>query len=202
MKRQRKQYQKPKHPWQATRIKDEAVLTRNYGLKNKKELWRASSKLRNWRTQARMLVGLSKEARAQAEKQLFAKLTKLGLLNKNADLDDVLSLQIEQVLDNRLQTQVYKKGLASTVKQARQFIVHGKVLVSGNVVTAPSYAVSVNDKIESISGFKPVKRVAKKKKSELVAEKPVDEAVIKKPSGTVAILAEENAFAAVDTEEK
>ena len=139
------------------------MLTRNYGLKNKKELWRASSKLRNWRSQARTLVGLSKSKRGVAEKQLFTRLIKLGLLNKNAGLDDILSLTIEQVLDNRLQTQVYKQGLASTAKQARQFITHCKVLVNGTVVTAPSYAYAVTDKITLIPGFKPVVRVAKKK---------------------------------------
>ncbi len=170
MKRQKKQYQTPKHPWQATRIQEEAVLTRSYGLKNKKELWRASSKLRNWRSQARTLVGLSKSKRGVAEKQLFTRLIKLGLLNKNAGLDDILSLTIEQVLDNRLQTQVYKQGLASTAKQARQFITHCKVLVNGTVVTAPSYAHAVTDKITLIPGFKPVVRVAKKEKEDATAE--------------------------------
>ena len=170
MKRQKKQYQKPKHPWQATRINEEAALVRSYGLKNKKELWRAASKLRNWRAQARALVGLSKEERVAAEKVIFARLIKLGLLNKDADLDDILGLKIEQVLDNRLQTQVHKKGLASTVKQARQFIVHGKVLVNGDVVTAPSYAATIKDNITLTAGFKPVKRVSKEK------AKPVEEA--------------------------
>jgi len=186
MKRQKKQYQKPKHPWQATRITEEATLVKNYGLKNKKEVWKASSKLRNWRAQARKLVGLSKSQRGAAEKQLFDKLLKLGLLNKQSDLDDILGLNIEQILDARLQTQVYKQGLASTVKQARQFIVHGKVLVNGDVMTAPSYEFAVGDKVNFIAGFKPIKTT--RKKVEVVAE----------PSATAAILAKENEFAAVD----
>jgi len=189
---------------------------RNYGLKNKKELWRASSKLRNWRSQARTLVGLSKSKRAAAEKQLFTKLLKLGLLNKTSDLDDILSLNIEQVLDNRLQTQVYKQGLASTAKQARQFITHCKVLVNGIVVTAPSYASAVNDKVSLVAGFKPVVRVAKKTTetpADAIAEETAKNAIVensgtaqiapsKESSGTVAVLAEEDALAAVDEDEK
>ena len=160
-------------------------------LKNKKELWRAGSKLRNYRAQARKLVGLPEEDRKLAEAQLFTKLIKLGLLSKDADLDDVLGLTIEQVLNGRLQTHVYKLGLASTIKQARQFIVHGKILVNGNVVTAPSYKVAIKDKIGLVQGFKPVKRAAKKEVK-----------LKEEPSGTAAVLAEEDAFAAVDAQKE
>ena len=191
MKRQKKQYQKPKQPWQATRIQEESVLIRDFGLKNKKELWRAGSKLRNYRTQARRLVSLAVEDRKLAEAQLFTKLIDHGLLNKDADLDDVLSLTIEQVLNNRLQTHIHKQGLASTIKQARQFIVHGKVLVNGNVVTAPSYKIAVKDKVSLVPGFKPIKRTVKKSVE-----------VLPESSGTAAVLAEENAFAAVDDQKE
>ena len=39
MRRQKKQYASPRHPWQAERIKEEMDLVKRYGLKNKKEVW-------------------------------------------------------------------------------------------------------------------------------------------------------------------
>ena len=69
------------------------------------------------------------------------KLYRLGLLDKDATLDDVLSLTVQDILERRLQTVVWRKGLARTIKQARQFIVHGHVYVNGRRVTVPSYWV-------------------------------------------------------------
>lgn len=175
MRRFKKQYQTPSHPWQADRIAEEAILTKKYGLKNKKEIWRASSKLRNWRQQARQLVALPEDERAKVGATLFASLKKLGFLNEKSNIDDILGLKIEQVLDNRLQTKVFQKGLASTVNQARQLIVHKKVLVDGDVVNAPSYAVTVSNELSLVPGFKLVKpKVAEpvEVKDESTDEKP------------------------------
>mgnify|MGYP001773173473 CR=1 FL=1 len=78
------------------------------------------------------------------------KLYKLGLLNEGATLDDVLGLTVKDILNRRLQTIVYKKGLANTPKQARQFIVHGHVKINGRKIIYPSYLVNRDeeDKIE------------------------------------------------------
>lgn len=167
----------PSHPWQADRIAEEGILMKKYGLKNKHEIWKATSKLRNWREQARNLIALPEETRAKVGTPLFTKLRTLGLLQDKASIDDILGLKVEQVLDNRLQTQVHKKGMASTVKQARQFIVHQKVFVDGKVITAPSYSVTVQNKIELAPGFKPVKAVVKKIEPVVVVEQEPGEFV-------------------------
>ncbi|AGB05409.1 ribosomal protein S4/S9 [Aciduliprofundum sp. MAR08-339] len=145
----RKKYETPKHPWEADRIKEEWELQKKYGLKNKREIWKAKSILRNFRGQARELQAKLRYGDPQAEKQqklLFEKLTKLGILNEaNATLDAVLSLTVEDILRRRLQTVVYLKGLARTPKQARQFIVHGHIAIGDRKVTIPGYLVRVEE---------------------------------------------------------
>lgn len=156
MRRQKKQYQKPGHPWQGERITEEKGITGRYGLKNKKEIWRAQSKLRNWRQQARDLVSLPEAERKVAQKPLFNRLIKLGLLTEKSSIDDILSLTVDSVLGLRLQTAVHRLNLAATVKQARQFITHGKIEVNGKLVTSPSFEIKSDDKVTLIKGFVPV----------------------------------------------
>jgi small subunit ribosomal protein S4 len=166
----KKQFKKPGHPWEAERIKEEIKLKKEYGLSNKREIWRAASKLRNWRTQARKSVSLQEKQREEKEKQLVGKLNKLGVLENDARIDDILALEIRSVLDRRLQSQVYKKGIVNSIKQARQFILHGKIMVDNKVVTAPSYLVQNTNKVQLIDGFTPIiKKVIK-------IEKPAEEA--------------------------
>jgi len=141
----RKTYETPKHPWEAERIKEEWELKKKYGLKNKREIWKAKSILRNFRSQARTLQARLRYGDPQAEKQqkqLFGKLMRLGILDEgNATLDAILSLTVEDILRRRLQTVVYLKGLARTPKQARQFIVHGHIAINGRRITIPGYLV-------------------------------------------------------------
>jgi len=137
----KKKYEKPRHPWQADRIEEEKKLLKEYGLKNKRELWRTMSIVRNFRRNARRLLALRTEQARKEEKQLLSKLQRMGLLKEEATLDDVLSLTVEDLLNRRLQTMVYEKGLARTIRQARQLIVHGHILVNGRKVTIPSYFV-------------------------------------------------------------
>jgi small subunit ribosomal protein S4 len=141
----RKTYETPKHPWEADRIKEEWELQKKYGLKNKREIWKAKSILRNFRAQARQLQAKLRYGDPQAEKQqklLFDKLIRLGIINEaNATLDAVLSLTVEDILRRRLQTIVYLKGLARTPKQARQFIVHGHIAIGERKITIPGYLV-------------------------------------------------------------
>jgi small subunit ribosomal protein S4 len=144
----RRKYDTPSHPWQGTRIKEENELLKKYGLKNKRELWKAQSTLRNYRRQARDLLARLRYGDLQAEKEkkdLLMKLANLGLLPDSASLDDVLALDLEKLLERRLQTLVYLKGLAYTPKQARQLIVHGHASVRGRKVTVPGYLVKRNE---------------------------------------------------------
>ena len=138
-----KHYDTPSHPWQKVRIEEESGLIHQYGLKNKREIWRANTKVREMRRQARKLTANSSDDQAQKEKNLLlAKLNRLGMLEQNSGLEDVLRMTPENVLDRRLQTQVYLQGLSSTVKQARQLIVHGHISIDGAVVRVPGILVT------------------------------------------------------------
>jgi small subunit ribosomal protein S4 len=148
----RKSYETPKHPWQAARIASEVELIKAYGLRNKKEVWKAHSSLKNYRELARKLLAQSAKAtlsgyvKTDAD-NILNRLKRYGLLKSDAVLDDILTLQVTNFLDRRLQTQVHKQGLANTLKQARQFIVHGHVSVGGRKVTVPSYLVSRDEEL-------------------------------------------------------
>jgi len=138
-----KHYDTPSHPWQKVRIEEESGLIHQYGLKNKREIWRANTKVREMRRQARKLTANSSDEQAQKEKNLLlAKLNRLGMLEQNSGLEDVLTMTPESVLDRRLQTQVYLQGLSSTVKQARQLIVHGHISIDGAVARVPGILVT------------------------------------------------------------
>jgi small subunit ribosomal protein S4 len=140
----RRKYEGPRHPWEGARIKDEAELLKKYGLKNKRELWKAKSLLREFRQRARILQAQVRYGEKQAEKEkgeLITKLARIGLLKENATLDDVLALDVDSVLRRRLQSITLKKGLAYSHLQARQLIVHGHISIQGRRVTIPSYLV-------------------------------------------------------------
>ncbi|MEM0351274.1 MAG: 30S ribosomal protein S4 [Archaeoglobaceae archaeon] len=146
-KRNRKLYVTPVRPWDKSRLEREAQLMIKYGLRNKRELWRFQNLLRKYRRVAREMLGKinlpGKEgeiARARVQ-AVIKKLQKFGILPDNATLDDILSLSVENFLERRLQTIVYRQGLAKTIKQARQLIVHGHVEVDGRKITCPSYIV-------------------------------------------------------------
>lgn len=143
----RKKYETPPHPWQEDRILAENELLRKYGLINKKELWKAESRLRKYRRQARLLLARSAvEVQAQREKeQLINHLVKYGILSPGADINEVLALDVEVILQRRLQTIAYLKGLSNSLKQSRQFIVHGHIAVNERRVTIPSYLVRKNE---------------------------------------------------------
>jgi small subunit ribosomal protein S4 len=132
----------PKHPWVKERLAEELVLVGEYGLRNKRELWRAASFLRGVRASARSYLGLTGGERAKRELELISRLYRLGLVSKDAKLDDVLSLTISNVLERRLQTIVHRKGFAKTLHGARQLIVHGKIMIGDQVVRSPGYFVT------------------------------------------------------------
>jgi small subunit ribosomal protein S4 len=141
----RRKYDTPAHPWEGDRIKEENELLMKYGLKNKRELWRAKSFVRSLRAQSRDLQARIRSGDPQAKietDQLLARCAKLSLLpQESATLNDVLVLSTEAILARRLQTIVYRKGLAYTPKQARQLIVHGHAAVGTRKVTIPGYIV-------------------------------------------------------------
>jgi len=141
----RKTYSGPTHPWQKERIEAEKELLKEFGLKNKKEVWRISSLLRKYARQSKKLIALNNPQADMEEKQLLKKLSSLGLINETAKLEDVLTLTLMDMLNRRLQTLVYRNKLAKSIRQARQFITHGHILIGERKVTVPSYFVSKNE---------------------------------------------------------
>lgn len=137
--RKSKKYVRPRKAYEISRIKEENTLLKRYALKNKREVWKTLAKINYFRSRAKALAKSSNEE----QQILFNKLKALGL--KVNSIADVLGLKIENLLERRLPTIVAKKGLASTPKQARQWIVHKKVLIDGKVVNVPSYIVRVEE---------------------------------------------------------
>jgi small subunit ribosomal protein S4 len=152
----RKKYETPSHPWREDRIKAENELTKKYGLKNKREIWKAKTKLRNYRGQAREFSAKISTGDAQSKKesdQLLISLSRMNILKPNSTLGDVLALNTESILSRRLQTLTYLKGLANTPNQARQLISHGHIAIANRKVTIPGYMVAKDeeDKISYIA---------------------------------------------------
>lgn len=141
----KKTYARPFKPWDDTRIAEEKILLKDYGLVNKKEMWKAESLLRRFKAQAKKLIA-TRGPQAELEKQqLLTRLASLGLTDQNANLDTVLGLTINNVLNRRLQTFVFNRKLARTITQSRQFIVHEHITVSGRKIAVPSYLVRRNE---------------------------------------------------------
>ena len=136
MKRKHKLYSNPKRPFDKKRIDEEKEIKEEFGLKNKKEIWKAEAKVSLMRKKAKSLISSDDKE----QKSLLEKLNKIGL--KVNSISDVLGLDKTNYLNRRLQTVLLKKGIANTPRHARQLIAHKKVLVDGKVVSIPSYIIS------------------------------------------------------------
>lgn len=136
-------YETPNHPYQGGRIAEERELIGRYGLKSKEELWRAQSTLRSYRREARDL--LAEFTRGEEAEAFLTRLKRYGILEEEAGLGDVLALDVTDILERRLQTVVYRQGLANTINQARQFVAHGHIRVDGRQVEIPSYTVEEHE---------------------------------------------------------
>lgn len=172
----RKKYETPEHPWRKERIESERVILKDYGLKNKREIYKMESKLRSFYRQARSLISRFDAQSKIEEKRFLERLHKYNLIDKSSKVEDALNLKLNNVLDRRLQTLVYKQGLAKSVKQARQFIVHGHIFVNDKKVNVPSYLVKKDeetkiyfDAFSTLANVEHPERIIKK-----VAEKKED----------------------------
>ncbi|MFH1849870.1 MAG: 30S ribosomal protein S4 [archaeon] len=137
----RKKYQTPIHPWQKERIEDEKNILREFGMKNKKSVWKAGSLLRAFKSEVKKYVASTTKQAEKEKTLLLARLYRLGLIKKTAGIDDVLGLGLRDILERRLQTIVYRQGLAKSMRQSRQFIVHGHITVGDKKVTVPAFLV-------------------------------------------------------------
>jgi len=171
----RKRYTPPKRPWDADRLKEEKGIVNSFGLRNKKEIWRAAAAVRKFRYRARGLVGITADKRKGEEDRLLGKLQRMGLLKEGSTLDDALSLKTEDLLSRRLQTLVWRNGLAGTLSQARQLITHGHVSVNGRRVNSPSMTISLDEEGTIDWYGKPVEIVRKAGVPEPQKEEPKKE---------------------------
>ena len=141
----RRVWKRPKRPLNYDLMMDELKILGTFGLKTKRELWKTQTELSRVRLQARSLLALRQEDRKRKEPVLIQSLSKIGLVDQNSTLDDVLNLQVTDLLSRRLQTIVQKKLYFKTPYQARQAIVHGHIMIGDSVVTIPSYIVKTEE---------------------------------------------------------
>src|SRR2546425_9703692 len=140
-KKPRKTYETPRHPWRKEQLEAELHLLGEYGLRNKRELRRHETMLSKIRGIARSLLGATEEQKSQIETQYLRRLARLGILPESASVDNILDLNVKDLMERRLQTIVYRSGLARSIHQARQFVSHGHISIANEIVSVPSYIV-------------------------------------------------------------
>ena len=158
IKKTNRKYATPSHPWQRSRLEEEKKLVNEYGFKNKKEVWKSSYLLKNFKGQAKRLIANASRQGELEKKQLIDRLRKYGLADENTRMENVLNLSINNIMDRRLQSIVFRNKLARTIKQARQFIIHGHVFVDTRKITTPSYLVTASEESKII--FDPASSLA------------------------------------------
>merc|ERR1712045_206483 len=137
----------PRRPFEKARLDQELKLIGEYGLRNKKEVWRVKYTLAKIRTAARDLLTLEeKDPRRLFEgNALLRRLVRIGVLDESKmKLDYVLGLKVEDFLERRLQTQVFKLGLAKSIHHARVLIRQRHIRVRKQVVNIPSFIVRLD----------------------------------------------------------
>ena len=174
----RNKYTRPKRLWDVDRIKEDKTLKSEYALRNMKELWMAVAELKKYRREARRLLSRTEEERSKDAPKILHKLNTLGILEKTAGLEDILSLTVKTILERRLQTLVYRKGLANTLRQSRQLITHGFISVKGRKVSAPSCLITVPE--ESVINY--AKSIDLNKKPPQATEEPKSEVKVEAPA--------------------
>ena len=158
-----KTYKVPRRPFESARLDAELKLAGEYGLKNKKEIWRIALTLSKIRRAARELLKLHEKdpKRLFEGNAIIRRLIRIGVLDESRmKLDYVLALQIEDFLERRLQTQVYKAGLARSIHHARVLIYQRHIRVGKQIVTSPSFIVRLESQTVSYTHLTlPTKRI-------------------------------------------
>ena len=175
----RRVWKKPKRPLNYDLKMEELKTLGTFGLKTKRELWKAHTELSRMRHQARSLLALREEIRKRKEPILINSLARVGLVGETSTLDDVLNLQVTDLLSRRLETVVFKKLGFKTPYQARQAVVHGHIMIGDRIVNVPSYIVQVSEENEihftPESSLKNVLSASEKPQVETVASEEVQE---------------------------
>jgi len=172
----RKAWRKPKRPLNYELKMEELQTLGTFGLRTKRELWKAHTELSRVRQQARSLLALTQKVRAEKEPILLKSLARIGLISSDATLDDVLNLKPTDLLARRLQTIVSNKLGFKTPYQARQAVIHGHIMVGDRKIDIPSYTVTVEE--EGSVHFTPESKIPemleKTKKVEPKIETPAE----------------------------
>ncbi len=142
MRHLKRKFSKPRKPWEKQRILEEKKLIDEYAYKNKREIWKMKSKVSSYRDFAKKLVSIRTKQEEKERDEFLKGMFKKGLISKNANVEDVLALTVRDISERRLQTLVFRKGLARSMKHARQLITHGHVFVGDKKVTAPSTLIN------------------------------------------------------------
>ena len=135
-------YKKPRKLYDKHRIEAEKKIVKKFGLKNKREIWKADASIGDIRRRAKLLI----VADSEKQNKFISKLKKVSF-NVN-DVADVLALDKEDWLKRRLQTIVYDKKLAATPRHSRQLIVHKHIAIGNRIINKPSYIVNVDEEKE------------------------------------------------------
>merc|ERR1719393_947520 len=142
-----KTFRKPKSAFEKERLDVEMKIVGEYGLKNKREVWRVQYALARVRTAARVLLTLDEkdERRLFEGEALLRRMMKLGLLLENEKkLDYLLGLTTAKIMERRLQTKVFKLGLAKSIHHARTLIRQRHIRVGKQICSIPSFLVRVD----------------------------------------------------------
>ncbi len=152
----KKSYTRPRSIWTSDQISSELYVVGSYGLRNKKELWKAQTEIARMRNQARALLAISTDVRHEKETKLLNYLSRLGIVEDSSTLDDILNLKIEDILERRLQTLVMKRSNLKSPYQARQIVVHGHVSIGDRKINLPGYLVKKDEEAQILIHFTPV----------------------------------------------
>ena len=156
----KKSYTRPRSIWTSDQISSELYVVGSYGLRNKKELWKAQTEIARIRNQARSLLAISTDVRHEQEAKLLNYLSRLGIVEDSSTLDDILNLKIEDILERRLQTLVMKRSNLKSPYQARQIVVHGHVSIGDRKINLPGYLVKKDEETQILIHFAPVSEAA------------------------------------------
>jgi len=140
-------FRTPRRPFEKERLDAELKLCGDYGLRNKREVWRVNFGLSKVRTAARELLKLDpKDPRRVFEgNALLRRLNRLGVLDESHQkLDYILALKTQDFMERRLQTLVYKLGLAKSIHHARVLIRQRHIRVGKQLVNQPGFVVRVD----------------------------------------------------------
>ena len=188
-KKLRKKYQTPNHPWNKKNIDENKELSSEFGLRSRKEILIADSFLKKYMDIAKKLIASTTQQGEKEKAQILTKLTDLGLLSAGAELNEILGLNVRDVLNRRLQSIVFRQGLARSVNQARQFIVHRHIQIGQKEMTIPGYLVTLTE--ENSVSFKDKSALCDEEHPERVNEKEAVAEEVAKVTGKKKEVSEE-----------